>query len=203
MSQSTPQAESSIIAGDAAVLARRYAGALYALAEEQKQLDAVAADLRALRNLHQESAEFRLIASHPRLTRTQLVQAVEQVSASAKFNKLTSNFLALIAQNRRLSALRPMIETFLSELASRRGEHTAEVRSAKPLTTAQQEQLAVKLREMTGGKVHLSLHEDASLLGGLIVKMGSHQIDASVKSKLASLERQLKTQQLTTQKGAA
>ncbi len=200
MSQHAP---SPIIAGDAAVLARRYGGALYDLAEEQKQLDAVAADLRALRNLQDESAEFRIVANHPRLTRAQLVQAMQQVSAAAKFNNLTGKFLTLVAQNRRLPELGGMIDGFLARLAAERGEHTADVRTAKPLSAAQQEQLAAKLRELAGGKVHLSVREDASLLGGITVKLGSRLIDASVKSKLARLERQLKSQQFNTQKGAA
>lgn len=196
-------ATSPIIAGDAAVLARRYAGALYQLADEQKQLDAIASDLRALKNLQQESAEFRAIACHPRLTRAQLVGAMQKVASAAKLNPLTANFLALVAQNRRLAELSFMIDSFLDDLAARRGEYNADVCSAKPLSSAQQEQLAVKLREIAGGKVHLSVREDASLLGGLTVKLGSRLIDASVKSKLARIERQLKSQPLPSQKGAA
>ncbi|MFY9287167.1 MAG: F0F1 ATP synthase subunit delta [Alphaproteobacteria bacterium] len=196
------QVTTQIIAGDAAILARRYAGALYELADEQKQLDAVASDLRALRNLQQESTEFRAIAAHPRLTRAQLVKAMRQVAETAKLNKLTANFLMAVAQKRRLPELPAMIDNFLSELATRRGEYSAEVRSATPLSAAQQELLAGNLRELAGGKVHITVREDASLLGGLVVKLGSRLIDASVKAKLARLERQLKSQS-HTQKGAA
>lgn len=206
MSQSSQTEANQVIAGDAAILARRYAGALYDLAEEQKQLDAVASDLRSLRSLNQESAEFQYIAGHPRLTRKQLVQSAQAIAKSASLNPLTGNFLALIAQNRRLSIIGAIIEAFLGELAKRRGEFTAEVRSAKVLSTAQQEQLAGKLRDLAGGKVHVSVREDASLLGGLTVKLGSRLIDASIKTKLARLERQLKSQtdqSQTAQKGAA
>ncbi len=201
MTQSATTTANPIIAGDAAILARRYAGALYDLADEQKQLDAVASDLRALRILNQESAEFQYVASHPRLTRKQLVQAAQAVAKGAGFHPLTGNFLALIAQNRRLNVIGAVIDAFLNELAKRRGEFTADVRSAKPLSASQQEQLATKLRELAGGKVHMSLREDASLLGGMTVKLGSRLIDASIKTKLARLERQLKTH--TIQKGAA
>jgi F-type H+-transporting ATPase subunit delta len=203
LSQSVQTTATKVIAGDAAILARRYAGALYDLAEEQKQLDAVASDLRALRILNQESAEFQYISAHPRLTRKNLVQAAQAVAKGAGFNPLTGNFLALIAQNRRLNVIGAVIDAFLNELAKRRGEFTADVRSVKPLSASQQEQLASKLRELAGGKVHISMREDASLLGGMTVKLGSRLIDASVKTKLARLERQLKTQTMTSQKGAA
>ena len=203
MTQSSKPESNPIIAGDAAILARRYAGALYTLAEEEKQLDAVATDLRSLKVIEQGSSEFRSIAHHPRLTRAQLIKAMEQVSKAAKFNNLTSNFLALVAQNRRLSELRPMIDVFLMELAARRGEYTADVRTARALSGVQQEQLAVKLRELAGGKVHLAISEDKSLIGGIIVKLGSHLIDASISSKLARLERQLKSPSFDMQKGAA
>ena len=189
-----------IIAGDAAVLARRYASALYALADEQKQLDAVSADLRALRGLYHESAEFQSASLNPRLKRGDLVKAMKQVADVAKFNALTGNFLGLLAQNRRLDLLTGMIDGFLAELAERRGEYSADVRVATALTPAQTESLAAQLRDLAGGKVHLAVREDKSLLGGLVVKMGSRLIDASVKGKLERLERQLKT---NTSKGAA
>ncbi|MDX2027847.1 MAG: F0F1 ATP synthase subunit delta [Alphaproteobacteria bacterium] len=199
-----PQAASTpIVAGDAAVLARRYASALYDLAEERKMLDAVAADLRNLRKLSAESSEFQYIAGQPRLGRAQLVKAMQQVAVAAKLGPLTANFLALLAQNRRLAQLDAVIAAFLSELAVQRGEHSAEVRTAKSMSSAQQEQLAAKLAKWAGGKVHLSVREDAGLLGGFVVKMGSRLIDASVKSRLARLERQLKSEHLVMQKGAA
>ncbi len=195
--------EQNIVAGDTAVLARRYAKALYELAEEQKQMDAVAADLRMLRSLQHDSAEFRYVAFQPRLTRAQLVKAMQQVTATANLNKLTGNFLSLVAQNRRLSNLAAIIEAFLAELAARRGEYSADVCSAQALTPAQEEQLAVKLRELAGGKVHLSVRQDKSLIGGLTVKLGSRLIDASVKTKLQRLERQLKSPSSALQTGAA
>jgi len=191
--QAAPTPNQQIIAGDTAVLARRYAEALYELADEQKQLDAVASDLRALRILHYESPEFRYVALQPRLTRAQAVKAMGAVAAAAHFNKLTANFLALVAKNRRLSILESVIDAFLSELAARRGEFTADVCTARALSPAQEEQLAAQLRELAGGKVHLVTREDKRLIGGMTVKMGSRLIDASVRTRLGRLERQLKS----------
>ena len=198
-----PNATQTPVSGDAAILARRYAGALYELAEEQKQLDAVAGDLRNLKALAQESREFQMITGNPNLPRAQLVKAVQELATAAKFNKLTGNFLALVAQNRRLNALTAMCDAFLAELAEKRGEFSAEVRTARALTPPQHEQLAAQLQTLTGGKVHMTVAEDKSLIGGLIVKLGSKLIDASIKSKLARLERQLKNQSLNIVKGAA
>jgi F-type H+-transporting ATPase subunit delta len=185
------------------VIARRYAGALYELAHEQKQLDAVAADLHALKGLYSESADFRNFATNPNFTRAELVKAARQIAEKSGFSSLTANFLALAAQNRRLPQLIGICDAFLAELAARRGEFTAEVRTAQTLTPQQQEQLAAQLHNLAGGKVHMIVAEDKSLLGGLVVKIGSRLIDVSIKSKLARLERQLKSQSLNALEGAA
>jgi F-type H+-transporting ATPase subunit delta len=191
---SLPQpAERPLVSGDAAALARRYAGALYELAEEGKQLDAVAADLRSVLPVSDANADFRAIVRHPRLTRAQLVKVAEALSAALKLGKLTSNFLALAAKHRRLPILSAMIDAFLARLAEQRGEFTASVRAATALTPQQTEQLAARLAILAGGKVHLDLREDKSLIGGLTVRLGSRLIDASVKSKLQRLERKLKS----------
>jgi len=192
-----------IIAGDTAILARRYADALYELASEHKQLDAIAADLRMLKILARESAEFRAIAFSPRLSRTQLAKAMQEVAKLAKFGMLTTNFLMLTAQNRRLATIEAMADAFLATLAAKRGEFSAEIRTAGPLTPAQEEQLGVQLRALAGGKVHMTVTEDKSLLGGITVKLGSTLIDASVRSKLARLARRLKSPSPTPLEGAA
>lgn len=191
MSQST---ERSLVSGESAVLARRYAGAFYALAEDEKQLDAVAADLRALLPIADSNAEFISLANHPRLTRKQLVQASETLTRTLNLTTLTGKFLALVAQHRRLSILSAIIDAFLAQLAARKGEFTASVRSASALSPQQTEQLSVRLAAMAGGKVYLDIREDKSLIGGLTVRLGSRLIDASIKSKLQRLERQLKSE---------
>lgn len=183
------------MAGEAAILARRYANALYELAEEKKQLDAVAADLRVFKTLVKDNAEYHQIIRNPRLTRAQLVKSMELVATTAKLGTLAGSFLSLVAHKRRLAHLEDMIDAFLYELADRRGEHTVEVYTAQPLTPAQKEKLSGDMEKLTGGKVNLFVKEDAGLLGGLMVKIGSRLMDASVRGKLARLERQLKSQQ--------
>ncbi|MGE3622743.1 MAG: ATP synthase F1 subunit delta [Bdellovibrionales bacterium] len=191
-----PQAETSQAASGSHALARRYGGALFDLAEEGNQLDAVAGDLRTVKALIEESAEFRYIANHPRLARAELIGTMRDLAARLNFNKLTANFLALVAQSRRLSCLGAMADAFLAQLASRRGELTADIRTARALTDAQRDRLAAQLRELAGGgKIQMVVREDPGLLGGMTVKLGPHLIDASVKTKLARLERQLKSQE--------
>lgn len=185
---------SQLVSGDVAVLGRRYGASLYELAEEQKVLDSVAADLRNLLKVAEGDADFIAIANHPRLTRAQLVKIADKLSETMKLNKLTGKFLALVAEHRRMQILPVIIRSFLDELASRRGEHTAYVRSAAPLSSQQSEQLSARLASLAGGKVHVEISEDKSLIGGLTVQLGSRLIDASIKSKLQRLERKLRSE---------
>jgi F-type H+-transporting ATPase subunit delta len=191
-----PQTETSPITTAGNALGRRYADALFELAEEQGQLDVVAADLRRLKNLAEKNAEFKRLAAHPRLTRADLVESMRQVATAAKLHALTGNFLKLVAQNRRLPHLGAMADAFLKALAARRGELTAEVCVAQALTEAQSEKLTTQLRQLAASpKIQLVMTENPALLGGMTVKLGSQLIDASVKTKLARLERQLKSQE--------
>ena len=173
-------------------LGARYAAALYALADEQKLLDAVAADLRALRGLLDESADLRRLIRSPVLSRAEQGKAVAALAERAGFQPLVKNVLGLLAKNRRLFVLPEAIGSYLTELAKRRGEVTAQVVAAQELTEAQRQTLDEKLRRAVGGKVAIELRVDPSLLGGLIVKLGSRMVDASLSSKLHRLQLAMK-----------
>lgn len=173
-------------------LGERYATALYELADEQKALDDVAADLRALRGLIDESADLRRLIRSPVVTRADQGKAIAALAERAGFQSLVRNILGLLARNRRLFVLPQVIEAYLAELAARRGEVTAEVIAAQALTEAQRQMLDEKLRRAVGGKVTIELRVDPSLLGGLIVKLGSRMVDASLSSKLQRLQLAMK-----------
>lgn len=173
-------------------LGARYATALYGLADEQKLLDAVAQDLRALRALIDESADLRRLIRSPIVTRAAQGQAIAAVAERAGFQPLVRNLLGLLAKNRRLFTLPAVIDAFLAELAARRGEVTAQVTSAQPLTETQRQLLDERLRRAVGGKVAIELRVDPTLLGGLIVKLGSRMVDASLSSKLHRLQLAMK-----------
>ena len=184
-----------ILAGDGAVLARRYASALFELAQEKKVVEAVASDLLALQEAIDNNPQFRVMATHPRLPTSEIFKAIRNLVSAVKMNELTSSFLLLVARNRRLAHMGTIIDAFQADLAEKRGEYTARVTVAKPLTEAQEKKLSAQLGKMMNGTVKLVVEEDDSLIGGLVVAMDSRLIDASIKGKLARLERQLKSQQ--------
>lgn len=176
----------------AAGLAGRYATALYELADEAKQLDAVAADLGRIRAMIDESDELRRMIASPLISRDVQAKSIDALVAQAGVSDVTRRFVRTVANNRRLFALRAIIEVFSRMLAERRGELTAEVTSAKPLTPQQAEAVNAALRGAVGRKVSMDLKVDPKLLGGLRVKVGSRLVDASLASKLQRLQLAMK-----------
>ncbi len=184
-----------IIAGDQAVLARRYAAAVFELAQEQDVMEPVEADLRALQEAIDTTPLFRVMATHPRLPHHAIQKAIKNIIDGSHFHALTASFLTQVVRGRRLAYLSLIIEVFKNKLAALRREQVAVVTVAQKMTPAQEAQLASQLGQMTGGSVRLIVEEDAALIGGITIKLGSRLIDASIQGKLARLERQLKSQQ--------
>lgn len=177
--------------GDTGV-ATRYALALFELADEKRKLDEVAGDLQALNAMIEGSADLRRLMSNPVVSRAKSGQAMAALLEKSEADPMTRNFIGLVAANRRLFALPAMIAAFLARLAARRGEISAEVTSARDLTDAQAKSLEEALKSAVGGKIALSLKVNPSLVGGLIVKVGSRMIDSSLKSQLARLKTAMK-----------
>jgi len=173
-------------------LAGRYASALLDLADERKAFDEVAEDLRMLRALIDGSEDLRRLLGSPIFTREEQRKAVTALVERAGVGELTRRFVLVVAENRRLFALKAMIDGYLSELARRRGEITAEVTSARSLSDDQQAALLETLRGAVGSKVQLDLKVDPALIGGLVVKVGSRMIDSSLRSKLQRLQLAMK-----------
>jgi len=173
-------------------LAGRYASALLDLADEQKALDQVSGDLQTLRSMIGESEDLRRLLNSPVITRDEQRRAMTALMEKAGVGQLTQRFVLVVVNNRRLFALRAMIEGYLAELARRRGEITAAVTSARTLSDAQQAALLDALRSAVGSKVQLDLKVDPALIGGLVVKVGSRMIDSSLRSKLQRLQLAMK-----------
>ena len=173
-------------------LAGRYATALLALADAASSLDKVAEDLKSLRSMINDSADLRRVISSPVLTRAEQVKALSALCAKAEMDELTGNFVGVVAQNRRLPALKSVIAAYLNELSRRRGEATAQVTSAKKLSDAQLQAVSDVLKKAVGTKVSIEADVDESLLGGMIVKVGSRMIDASLKTQLQQLHLSMK-----------
>ena len=173
-------------------LAGRYAAALYELADAAKSLDAVAADLTALNQIVTENADLARLVRSPVIGSEAQVKAMTAVLEAAGANPLTVKFVGTVADNRRLFALSQMITAFLAELARRRGEIQADVTSAVPLTEAEVAAVTESLRGAVGQKVAVNLAVDPSLIGGLIVRVGSRMVDSSLRSKINRLQLSMK-----------
>jgi F-type H+-transporting ATPase subunit delta len=174
-------------------LAERYAAALFHLADERRLLDEVASDLRELRAMLAASGDFLRLIRSPVLSREQQGKAIEIIAERAALSLLVRNFLAVVAANRRLFAVAAIIEAFLAELAARRGEVTAQVTAAQPLSEAQREALNEQLRRSIASRVSVDVRVDPTLIGGIVVQLGSRMVDASIKSKLQRLQLAMKS----------
>lgn len=174
------------------VIADRYASALFELADSSGSLDVVAGDLKTLLAMLRESADLRRLVDSPVLSREQQGKAITAVAQAAGFAELTTKFLGLAAKNRRLFTLAGVIASYLGRLAARRGEKAATVASAVALTPAQQDALTTALKAAFGGSVAVDVKVDPSLLGGLVVQVGSRMVDSSLKTKLQHLKLAMK-----------
>ena len=181
-----------ISGGIQASLSGRYAMALFELARDQRELDAVSGDLDTIKAALAESADFRALTNSPLIGRDAATGAVLAVASSLGLGKTVSNTLGLLGHNGRLNQLPAIIRAFKSLVAAHRGETTAEVTSAHPLDAEQTGALKDKLRQRFGRDVAIEAKVDPFILGGLIVKMGSQQIDGSIRTKLNSLANAMK-----------
>ena len=170
----------------------RYATAVFELAKEAKKLDAIENDTDALADALDASDDFADLIANPVYTRAEMVAAIGAIGAKMGLDGITANTLGLMAQNRRLFVLPQLISTIRSMIADEKGEVTAEVTAAKELTKAQQDKLAKTLKESVGKDVKINMAVDESLIGGLVVKVGSKMIDSSIRSQLSKLSNAMK-----------
>ena len=179
-------------AGIKASLAGRYASALFELASEAGTVTAVESDLDSLEAGLRESAELRALIKNPEVSREAMGRVLAGLGEQLHLAELTKNFLGVLSQNRRVAELPATIRAFQSIAAAQRGEVTAEVASAHPLTDEQLSTLEQKLRAREGRTVKLKTRVEPDLLGGLVVTIGSQRIDSSIRSRLNSLAQAMK-----------
>ncbi|MEQ1888521.1 MAG: F0F1 ATP synthase subunit delta [Alphaproteobacteria bacterium] len=173
-------------------LAGRYATAIFELAREAGKLDAVAADLAALTGLLASSADLTRLVRSPVFSRADQGKAMAAVLARMNAQELTSRFIGLVASKRRLFVLPAMITIFNALLANLRGEVTAHVTSAHALDKTRLDAITAALKQVAARDVQLHADVDNSILGGLIVRMGSRMIDGSLRTKLNNLQIAMK-----------
>lgn len=173
-------------------VAGRYATALYDLAREMNSVERVEADLLALEAALRESADLRDLISSPVYPRDEQGAALKVLAERMGLGVEVTNTLGVMAEHRRLFVLPRMIEAVKGLLAEARGEVTAVVTSARPLTDEQRDGLARTLHDKVGRTVKLEEKVDERLIGGLVVRVGSRMIDTSIRSKLAKLQNAMK-----------
>ncbi|TDP81850.1 F0F1 ATP synthase subunit delta [Oharaeibacter diazotrophicus] len=173
-------------------VAERYANALFELGVETGQLDGIAADIDRFDALLAESADLVRLIRSPVFTPDDQLRAVSEVMFRAGIGGLAANFVKLAARNRRLFAVPEMFRAYRKLLAHHRGETTADVVSAETLSAAQVGDLKAALTSVTGRDIRVNAAVDPSLIGGLVVKLGSRMIDTSLKTKLNALKIALK-----------
>lgn len=178
--------------GIVAGLSGRYATALFDLARDGRAVDAVAASLASVKASLADSDDLRTLTTSPMIERAAATKAIAAVAAAMALDPLTTNFLGVLAHNRRLSALPAIVRDFTKLIARARGEITAEVTSAHPLDESQQTALKAKLRAGLGADAALVLNVDPEILGGLVVRVGSRMVDSSLRTKLNSLATAMK-----------
>ncbi|MBV0912604.1 F0F1 ATP synthase subunit delta [Anianabacter salinae] len=173
-------------------IADRYATAVFALAKDDKALDVLETDVDTLDSALKDSAEFRDLIASPIYSRETLKSAVTAIADKAGLSTTLKNTLGLMADKRRLFVLPQMVAHLRERIATEKGEVSADVISAKALTKAQSDKLAATLKKSVGKDVKINTTVDETLIGGLVVKVGSKMIDTSIRSKLAKLQNAMK-----------
>ncbi len=174
-------------------VAGRYAFALFELAKEKRATDEVASALAAFQALLNESADLRRLVKSPVFTAQEQVKALDAIFTKANVSGIAANFIRLVASKRRLFVLPEMIDAFQRLNDASKGLVRADVTVATPLRSEQETALRQALAGVTGGKtVNLNVKTDPSIVGGLVVKLGSRMVDASVRTKLNAIRTRMK-----------
>ena len=173
-------------------IAARYATAIFEIAKEGKSLKKLESNLTDLGAALAESADLRELISSPVVTRADQGAAIAALGKKMGLEAVMQNALGLMAQKRRLFVLPQLVKQLQAMIAEDKGEITAEVTSAKELTKAQADKLAKTLKARMGKAVNINATVDESLIGGLVVKVGSKMIDTSIRSRLNSLQNAMK-----------
>jgi F-type H+-transporting ATPase subunit delta len=173
-------------------VAERYASSLYELGSEAGSVDQIGADLVRFQAMVAESEDLKRFVESPVFSSEEQLRAISAILEKAGISGLAANFLKVAAANRRLFAVPGMIKSYFQIVARNRGEISAEVTTAHALTPEQENELKATLKGVTGKDVAINVTVDPTILGGLIVKVGSRQIDTSLRTKLSTLKLALK-----------
>ena len=170
----------------------RYATALFELARDEKSIDAVKADLDKFDAMLSESADLKRLVRSPVFAADTQLKALSAVLDKAGITGVAANFLKVLTNNRRLFAVTDVIRAFGALVARFKGEASAEVTVAEPLSDKNLDALKAALKQVSGKDVTLNVKVDPSIIGGLVVKLGSRMVDSSLRTKLNSIKHAMK-----------
>jgi F-type H+-transporting ATPase subunit delta len=173
-------------------MAGRYANALFDLARETNAVDAVKADLERFDTLIAENPDLNRLVKSPVFSAAEQLQALAAVLERAGIGGLTAKFLKLITANRRLFAVRDMVRAYRKLVAEHNGEATAEITVAEQLKDEHLSALRAALKSVSGKHVDLDIKVDPTIIGGLVVKLGSRMVDTSLRTKLNAIKHAMK-----------
>jgi F-type H+-transporting ATPase subunit delta len=170
----------------------RYATALFELARDEKSVDAVKADLDRFDALLGDSADLKRLVRSPVFSADTQLKALIAVLDRAGITGIAANFLKVLTRNRRLFAITDVIRAFRALVAKFKGEASADVTVAERLSDRNLDALKTALKSVTGKDVALNVKVDPSIIGGLVVKLGSRMVDSSLRTKLNSIKHAMK-----------
>jgi F-type H+-transporting ATPase subunit delta len=170
----------------------RYATALFELARDEKSIDAVRADLDKFDTMLADSADLKRLVRSPVFSSDAQLRALSAVLDKAGISGISANFLKILTTNRRLFAVDQVIRAFRALVAKFKGEATADVTVAEKLSDKNLDALKAALKSVTGKDVSLDVKVDPSIIGGLVVKLGSRMVDSSLRTKLNSIKHAMK-----------
>ena len=171
--------------------ASRYSLALYELAEENKSVQEIEDQSAAFVKLIDESKDFKCIIRNPIHKKEDQIDVIHKISEHYNFNILLKNFLCFLVTKRRLFFIRKILKNFVKMCSEKRGEVSAKLVAAKELSNSEVNKIKDELSKNFTSKVKLDYKYDPTLIGGLIIQVGSVMIDTSIKSKLKQLENKM------------
>ncbi len=170
----------------------RYATALFELARDERSIDSVKADLDKFEAMLADSADLKRLVRSPVFSSEVQAKALSAVLDKAGISGISANFLKVLTANRRLFAVDQVIRAFRALVAKFKGEAVAEVTVAEKLSDKNLDALKTALKSVTGKDVSLNVNVDPSIIGGLVVKLGSRMVDSSLRTKLNSIKHAMK-----------
>ena len=170
---------------------KRYALALFELSDESKKLEAIEEQVTALLKLVSDSKDFSNLIKDPTSNQDDLIKVITKISDSFKLDNLIKNFLIFLVNKRRFFYVEQIMKSFVEICSEKRGELKAELKSAKELSSDEINKITDELTKNFSSKIKLNYKYDKSLIGGLIVQVGSTMVDTSIKNKLQQIENRM------------